>query len=179
MGLPPAVVATALGPSGSRTQQCRRPGNATGASHRKPENGNEARTARRRSATSAVSVMQKARPARARTTGPAAGAAPMLPKRQSGARARRDQAWQAGWQAGRGVGRHGWQPAGSRLAHARTCRVVARAIPTVGAACEDVGQVRHFLFALEQLHSLDCSSSVHLGFQLRQAVGAAPTWMKS
>jgi len=48
--------------------------------------------------------------------------------------------------------------------------------PTVGAACEDVGQVRHFLFALEQLHSLDCSSSVHLGFQLRQAVGAAPTW---
>ena len=93
MGLPPAVVATALGPSGSRTQQCRRPGNATGASHRKPENGNEARTARRHSAKSVTRVGEKAeRPARARPTGSVTGAVPMTPKRQGGTRGRRDQA---------------------------------------------------------------------------------------
>ena len=72
------------------------PGNAPGARHRPPEARTQARTARERSVTSATRVGKAARPARAWTTGPAYGAAPMTPKRQGGARSSASRASRAG-----------------------------------------------------------------------------------
>ena len=80
-----------------RRRPIRPPGTAPGARHRKPDRNVQARTAGRRSAASATSVGRLLeRPARAWTTGPAYGAAPMTPKRQGGARSSARRATRAG-----------------------------------------------------------------------------------